>query len=187
MATQYLLPCVCGQKLRVTATQAGEAVHCPCGASLTVPSLRDLSRLELAPRTAAKRTRRQPSWSRRQAWILLGAIITAAALGLLAFLELTRPRLPDMEALSPIQVWAVWQDVRRGPDRNLGPAERQYLERLGIRRVWQTALQAAAAGGLLMMAIAYALPGPRAPGREELRASDPRRPVTPQKPHGAPD
>lgn len=165
MTTTYLLPCVCGQKLRVTATQAGQAVQCPCGASLTVPSLRALADLELAPSPAANGKRRKLAWSSRQGWILLGAIITAVAVGLLAFLELTRPRVPVMEALRPLEVWAVWQDVRRGPDRNLGPAERRYLELLGIRRVWRNALLAAGAGGVLMMAVAYAIPAPRTPRR----------------------
>jgi hypothetical protein len=173
MITKYLLPCLCGQKLRVNATQAGETVQCTCGASLTVPSLRELPNLELAPSTTANRKSRKRPWSKRQGWILLGAFLVAAAVGLLGFLQLTRPRLAGIESLSPIQVWSLWQDLRRGPDRNLSPTEQRFLELLGIHRVWQTALLAAAATGVVMMAVAYAIPDPSSSRRAAPRGNGP--------------
>lgn len=42
----YLLPCSCGQKLRVRSRQAGEEVTCACGAVVHVPTIRGLKQLE---------------------------------------------------------------------------------------------------------------------------------------------
>jgi len=174
MTTTYLLPCVCGQKLPVSTTQAGEAVQCTCGASLTVPSLSELANLELAPSTSARRKKRKRPWSNRQGWILLGSFIVAAAVGLLVFLQFTRPRLPGIESLRPIHVWSLWQDLRRGPDRNLSLAEQQFLEMLGIHRVWRIALVGALAAGVILMAVAYAIPATQTSHRADPRPSDPR-------------
>jgi hypothetical protein len=52
---EYLLPCSCGQKMRITAAQAGAQLACACGKSLAVPTLRGIKQLEIAPvATAAK-------------------------------------------------------------------------------------------------------------------------------------
>ncbi len=174
MSATHLLPCVCGRKLPVSTTQAGEVVSCECGASLTVPNLSELSKLELASSAAAGRKRRRRPWSKRQGWILLGAFVVAAAVGLLTFLHLTRPRLAEIESLRPIQVWSVWQDLRRGPDRNVSVGEQRFLEMLGIHRVWQTALLAAAVAGIILMALAYAIPDPQSLHRANSRPREPR-------------
>jgi hypothetical protein len=42
----YLLPCSCGEKLRVRTRQAGEEVVCQCGAVVRVPTMRGLKQLE---------------------------------------------------------------------------------------------------------------------------------------------
>ncbi len=47
--TEYLLPCSCGQKTRIAAAQAGAQVACGCGKSLSVPTLRGIKQLEIAP------------------------------------------------------------------------------------------------------------------------------------------
>ena len=49
----YLLPCACGQKLRVRTRQAGEEVTCQCGAVVHVPTMRGLRQLEMAKDTEA--------------------------------------------------------------------------------------------------------------------------------------
>jgi hypothetical protein len=61
MSNHYLLPCSCGQKLRVTAAQAGGEVTCGCGRKLTVPTLRGLRELEPAPAVAT--AKQAPGWS----------------------------------------------------------------------------------------------------------------------------
>lgn len=165
MSTRYRMPCTCGRQLDVSATQAGETVRCSCGAEVTVPNLRELTRFEVAEAPQTKRSRRRRSWTKRQGWILLGAMIAVMALGMAALIEGTRPRLADVQELRPIEVWTIWRDVARGPDRNLTVMEQQFLQMLGIRRVWQIGLLTAAAAGLVLMAVAYAMPEPRTPQR----------------------
>ncbi|MCA9269712.1 MAG: hypothetical protein KDA41_14630 [Planctomycetales bacterium] len=41
---QYAVPCQCGHRVEVSATQAGATVKCTCGASLDVPTLSQLRR-----------------------------------------------------------------------------------------------------------------------------------------------
>lgn len=42
----YLLPCSCGEKIRVRTRHAGETVTCQCGTKLQVPTIRGLKQLE---------------------------------------------------------------------------------------------------------------------------------------------
>src|SRR3954466_947072 len=62
MTSHYLLPCTCGQKVRIANAQAGGKVACGCGKSLAVPTLRGLRELELAP--PETRSAASPGWSR---------------------------------------------------------------------------------------------------------------------------
>lgn len=80
----YLLPCACGQRVTVTTAQAGSRVRCGCGRMLDVPTLRGLSRLELAGagRDAASR----PAWGPLRGGLFAGGLLVAAAgLVLVAF------------------------------------------------------------------------------------------------------
>jgi hypothetical protein len=62
MRKRFLLPCDCGKKLIVDATQAGEQLSCECGASLAVPTLRGLESLERLDEPAeASASSRRPS------------------------------------------------------------------------------------------------------------------------------
>jgi hypothetical protein len=75
----YLLPCSCGQKVRVANAQAGGQVTCVCGKSLAVPTLRGLRELEFAP--AVKDPGRRAGWSRQQgAAFAVGLLIAAVGL-----------------------------------------------------------------------------------------------------------
>ena len=62
MPAHYLLPCSCGNKVRVDVGQAGGQVACTCGKTLAVPTFRGLKQLEVAPPQAsdAVDTRRWP-------------------------------------------------------------------------------------------------------------------------------
>src|SRR4051812_15575201 len=62
MSQQFLLPCSCGQKVRVANAQAGGQVGCVCGKSLNVPTLRGIRQLEPAPVEAQGKA--APTWSR---------------------------------------------------------------------------------------------------------------------------
>ena len=164
MKTLYWLPCTCGQKYPVETTQAGDTVQCACGAELKVPALREMSQLESAVTAKPGPTRRgKPGWGKRQARLLVGVLVTVAALVALICLELSRPRLANVKSLAPIQVWALWQNARRGPDRHLTPAEQQVVDTLGICRVAKVALLVCAVMGLLWTSVGYVIPAPTRP------------------------
>ena len=72
----YLLPCSCGQKVRVANAQAGGSVLCVCGQRLTVPTLRGLRSLEPAPPLA---TKGPAGWSHIHGYIFATALVIAGA------------------------------------------------------------------------------------------------------------
>lgn len=79
MAETFLLPCGCGHKIRVGNAQAGQAVRCECGKSLSVPTLRGLRELESAPdEAAAKGARRAAVWSPWHGAAFSGGLAAAA-------------------------------------------------------------------------------------------------------------
>jgi len=77
--SDYLLPCSCGQKTRITAAQAGAQVACVCGQSLSVPTLRGIRQLEVAPPEAA--ARHSASWSPIHG-VLFASGLAIASIGL---------------------------------------------------------------------------------------------------------
>ena len=84
MSQQYLLPCSCGQKTRVANAQAGGQVACVCGKLISVPTLRGLRDLELAPPNQTGRA--EPGWSRIQGIVfVIGLLIAAVGLYFVAY------------------------------------------------------------------------------------------------------
>ncbi len=151
MSAKYLLPCACGRKLVVEPSQAGETITCPCGSQLEVPSMQAIRQLEMA-RTRSDQGS-EARWGFRQATILLGALLTATALGLALYLHWVRPRLADPHALSPVQTWAAWQELRKGPDRNLSAWDKLFAEAVRDNRRWKLLWLAVAACGTLLMGL----------------------------------
>jgi hypothetical protein len=76
MTQHYLLPCSCGQKVRVANSQAGGQVACGCGNRLPVPTLRGLRELEIAPTDVPKRSR--AGWSRLHGAFFATGLLAAA-------------------------------------------------------------------------------------------------------------
>jgi hypothetical protein len=83
MSTKYLLPCDCGARLEVDATESGLTKACKCGVLLEVPTLRGLNKLEKVTVADAAPSRH---WGARQRGIAVGAIVAVLgiALGLYA-------------------------------------------------------------------------------------------------------
>jgi hypothetical protein len=83
MSAQYLLPCSCGEKLRIVAAQAGEQVVCTCGKSVPVPTLRELRKLEPAPPEAGSQV--ATGWNAWNGLIFSGGafLCLAAIIGML--------------------------------------------------------------------------------------------------------
>lgn len=92
---QYLLPCPCGQKLPVDASQAGLHIRCTCGTELHVPTLRGLTALERASAGGARVTgARTGTWGPKQAVAFLGLSMVTVAVAAAAVLWLTYPKPP---------------------------------------------------------------------------------------------
>jgi hypothetical protein len=91
----YLLPCkACGTELAVSTGQAGQTLHCRCGATIDVPSIRELRNLPAAEREVAS----GPTWGSRQGLLFVGGAIAGVALIGIAVLWLMRPALVDIRA-----------------------------------------------------------------------------------------
>jgi len=148
---KYLLPCSCGRKIPVDRSQAGQGIRCECGARLEVPTMRALRLLErVTPKPDAARPTRS-AWGARQGLLLLGVLVILAALGLMALLHSSRPRLHDVEDLPPIRTWLLWQELRQGlQERPVG--EKEFLERVTRYRRWIGVLWVVAGAGVLIMA-----------------------------------
>lgn len=162
MRGKYLLPCSCGREIPVEAAQAGEQVRCTCGAELEVPTLLALATLKRAePGPAA--TKPPATWGARQRLILVGAMITAASLGVGIRLYLGRPTIP-VEKLSPAQAWALWLDLREDVGQRR-QREEQYLELLKQYHGWMGLVGFVAAVGVLTMAGSLLVPKSRSAKR----------------------
>lgn len=196
MSRRYLLPCSCGQAIRVEASQAGQEIRCPCGAVLEVPPIRSLAQLERADKeppagrpsavrgetpseaepAARKRVASRPgsTWGARQRLLFVGAIVTAIGLGLLAYLYLRRPRLPEMESLTPIGTWRMWHDLRHGIEYRPEWVE-LYLESVAASQRWMIVAGAIATVGALLLASSL-LVSTRRPRRRTRRPPPKGRP-----------
>ena len=79
MTEAFLLPCACGQKVRVGKAQAGQAVRCACGKSLSVPTLRGMRELETAPQDGnLAKPRKAAAWSPWHGAAFSGGLAVAA-------------------------------------------------------------------------------------------------------------
>ena len=157
MAAKYLLPCSsCGKKIPLEVGQAGQQIECDCGASLDVPTLsgiRELKRAEPPP------AGRPPSrWEVRHGVLLVGVVITVTALCVTTYIYYARPRMIEMEEMSPLQTWLFWQVLREGvrrPAFAITPF-RAYQMSLEASRRWMfVGLSLVALGLIVMTASAF--------------------------------
>lgn len=127
MTAYYLLPCTCGKKIEVDASQSGLNVRCECGAESTVPTLRGLKELERASAPPADRRSEPPvsNWGARQALMFLGVLILLGA-GVPAALQIaTYPKPPelvpnfeelnreDIDQATLMQTFELWRNLRK--------------------------------------------------------------------------
>ena len=124
--------------------------------------MRQLVSLERAEPTAAGKAPAS-KWGARQAVFLVGAFITAAALGTGVVLHLKRspPPLGDVETLSPAWTAILWEELRRGVDQQ-PPWQEQHLHNLMIHRRWMNVVGFLVAVGLLTTASSLLIRKPRA-------------------------
>jgi hypothetical protein len=174
MSQQYLLPCSCGRKTPVSVAQAGGQIVCACGKSLSVPTLRGLRELEIAPAAPVEAKR---GWSRLHGAAFAGGL-TVAAIGvvLLAMYglqysqivgfgmtkdrtaDVLRTQEADIESLSPTQILAEWhKDLEEGLGEQEEPPWAKF-KRLAAHDLLRIKIGAAAVvGGLLLALITLGL------------------------------
>ncbi len=137
MSTRYLLPCSCGKKIAIEVAQAGQTVRCACGAEIEAPTMREITSLEqVEPEAQTRHSRPSAGWSRRQAWMLFGAVLTIGAVAMTAWLQWSRPRLKDVQTLSPLESWGLWQELRLGANRDPSPGVKAFAKALVANRQW---------------------------------------------------
>jgi hypothetical protein len=170
MASDYLLPCACGRTHRISSRQAGGTVACACGASLEVPTMRELDRLEPAATTTPVR---QKAWGLRQGLMFLGSVIVGGGVAAGCYFSLFVMPAPQegevpqamLDALQPAEAWAVWGDYRRGMPRGTPPdLARLVYQRNRAQSGVHLAWMAIALGGMIA-ASAFLVP------RAKLRPS----------------
>jgi len=169
MSQLYLLPCSCGQKTPVSVAQAGGQVVCVCGKSLSVPTMRGLRELEIAPAAVPEK---KAGWSRVHG-VVFASGLTIAAIGvvLLAMYglqysqivgfgmtkdrtgDVLRSQEADIESLSPTQVLAEWhKDVEEGLGEQEEPPWAKF-KRLAAHDLLRIKIGAAAVAGGLLLAL----------------------------------
>lgn len=132
MADRYLLVCkACGNGTPVARRQAGELLTCACGATLEVPTLLQLQKLEKvaeSPEQAA--AARGPAWSVRHGVAVAGGVAILLGFAWIAILLLMWPKAPD-EGFR--EEWTKINIERMSPARSLGYYD--YLRKTGLQGI----------------------------------------------------
>ena len=165
MSTTYLLPCTCGEKLRIDASQAGLEVRCRCGKDVKAPTLRGFSQLERIEEAAT--TTPLPEWGARHRLALVGTLIAACGLAIAGWFWWTSPpydpkisidpRLPkqiaaQVAAMPPEELIESWsklahEELDRSEPADLADYHRHVTR---LRGFMYTGLAIATIGGLVL-------------------------------------
>lgn len=148
----YLLPCSCGQRLKVSTAQAGQPIRCACGNELTVPTLRGLRELEVDEGPTKARDRSQRTWDNRHraAFVLIVAALgcfLAAGYFLLQVPVLNEVASDEVVANwldtgTPADVLAIYNDLKKGlPATEI---DMEVLESIRSFFLWCASIAAAA-------------------------------------------
>jgi hypothetical protein len=154
---KYLVDCTCGRQHTVETRQAGESMVCECGATVPIPTLRQLRQLPEASAATAGIAASGPTWGGRQRTITVSLLLAAVFLAVAAMsrsLEVPVPVLDPVAytknvdrlvgTMTPLQAWERWQDTYE-PLRTTGfevfkhPAEKLMTQALtwhkGVQRI----------------------------------------------------
>jgi hypothetical protein len=169
MKTTYLLPCQCGERFQVDASESGLVKQCHCGATLEVPTLRGLARLEKV--VVEEAAPRRP-WGGAQRGMVIGGLIAVIGVAMTIYWHVKRLPQPE-EFLSPqdafrlgvpndlswvddhvanvLQLWyrIEAEGLQAPPSQMLEP----YYRALEVTRWWRVASYVVAGLGLLVLGI----------------------------------
>lgn len=162
MPIQYLLPCSCGRKIPVETRQAGGSISCECGASLEVPRLLEVKKLERAA-TQGGITKNKPVWGIAQGMILSGIVILIV-IAVFSVLELRYGQGNPYDSLTPeqmhaafakmkpIDTWETWRYFQiHGYNPQKDNTERFFEGLYAQRQLILTFLTIAGAGGVALL------------------------------------
>jgi hypothetical protein len=162
----YLLPCTCGQKVRVANAQAGGQVTCVCGRSLAVPTLRGLRELEPAPHQTIAKTK--PAWNPARGIIFATSLMSAVVGLVIVVIQLWQysqvvgyavDRTDEEEhfvaglidSMTPEQALEQWPQVIEEGLGEPTPPQWMVARRIAALRLrWATIGGAIAVGGVLL-------------------------------------
>jgi hypothetical protein len=178
VSVKYLLPCRCGRQITVEPREAGQTSVCPCGQTLPIPTMREMTGLELAPVETSRPPERAWGWQHRVS--LLGATLLATAVvgGVLLFwhrpiapIDAIDPQAVQQRAndLSPLRTWQVWQLMKQGLDRRTDQIYEAALTRF---RVWETVSGVMALIGIALIGTGIAIGKKRGGERETRRQGE---------------
>lgn len=171
MSVQYLLPCSCGQKVRISLSQAGGQAACACGQSLAIPTLRGIRQLDVALDSASAGA---PTWTKLHGVFFSGGVLIAAlgaaiiAYHLLLYArigglavdrtdDVLRSSSEQIDTLTPLQSLEVWSHemLEEGLGEPQTPywvsAKQQVAEYFAIIKMGSVALLIGSAIALLTM------------------------------------
>ena len=161
----YLLPCRCGKQYVVKPRQSGEALSCPCGTILQIPTLLEMKTLEPAPNETS--TSSKTAWGWRQRLTFLGVVLVLVAIALGVAVWLGMKPVPPIDAidpeklqqsaqqLPPLKTWMIWDAMKR---QGLGYSDTRYAEALLKFHIFLTATIVLALVGIALLAIGISRP-----------------------------
>ena len=175
MTLKYLLPCPCGLETVVEPRQAGGTILCSCGSSLQVPTMLEMTALELAPPESASPQPPTAAWGMLHRLVLLGTTVSlvAIAVGIVLYVERPVSRFGRVDpeeirrsaqSMSPSLAWEIWETMKQGLDRR---TDREYEHDLWLFQVWEGIAAGATLIGVALIAagvLAARRRGPRSRG-----------------------
>ncbi len=164
--------------MTVEPREAGQTSLCPCGQSLLIPTMLEITRLEPAPAETSLPPKR--AWSWPHALLLAGIAMVVVAITLACVFRYLRPvaRIDaiDPEALRlsahklpPLRTWQYWQLMKQGLDRRV---DQMYMDRMTAYHFWQGAAAVTALIGVALIGSGVAIGKKRRGEGERGRQGD---------------
>jgi hypothetical protein len=180
VSVKYLLPCRCGRQIIVEPREAGQTAACPCGQSLLIPTMLEMSALEPAPAEASLPSKHVWGWRHRMLFLGWTLLLFAIILGILiqwnrpvAQIDTIDPDLirRDADKLPPVQTWHYWGLMKQGLDRR---TDQIYAGKMTIHHIGQGFVGVLALLGIVLVGVGMAMGKKRAGGRETGRRGETR-------------